>query len=288
MNTTRSYRVDTLYIVYCKVLPRHRRHDGPVTSFDTRIRYVRSLGLVCVLLLLVSGLGWGACERFASNPSTDSTGVYSYASSQNPGGTGKFYMGREIAAITSHDLGAIWLERPGREAAEFPTRVVEALDLLPDEVVADIGAGTGYFTFKIAPLVPEGKVLAVDIQPEMLDQIRARMTVDSLANVEPILGTVDNPNLPADSVDVALIVASYHQFSHPHEMMQNIVAALKPGGRLVLVEYRGEDSTISVDPLLKMTEAQARKEMARHGLVWRQTKDFLPQQHFMVFEKPTG
>ncbi len=268
------------------VLPRHRRPDGPVTSFDTRTRYLRSLGLVCVLLLLASGLGSSACEP--PDTPTDSTSVYSYASSQNPGGTGKFYMGREIAAITSHDLGAIWLERPGRETAEFPTRVVEALDLLPDEVVADIGAGTGYFTFKIAPLVPEGKVLAVDIQPEMLDQIRARMEADSLANVEPILGTVDNPNLPADSVDVALIVASYHQFSHPHEMMQNIVAALKPGGRLVLVEYRGEDPTISVDALLKMTEAQSRKEMARHGLVWRQTKDFLPQQHFMVFEKPSG
>ena len=257
-----------------------------MTSPDTRIPYVRGLGLVLVLLLLVSALGWGACERIAQHASTDSTGVYTYTNTPSPGGTGKFYMGREIAAVTSHDPGAIWLERPGREAAEFPNRVIEALDLLPTEVVADIGAGTGYFTFRISPHVPEGKVLAVDIQPEMIDQIRARMEADSVANIEPLLGTVESPNLPPESVDVALIVASYHQFSHPHEMMQNIVTALRPGGRLVLVEYRGEDPTIPVDPFLTMTEDQARKEMAAHGLVWRQTKDFLPQQHFMVFEKP--
>ncbi len=257
-----------------------------MTFSDTRTGYARSLVLGCVLVLLLSSLGGGACERFFQPPPSDSTAVYSYASSPAPGGIGKLYMGREIAAVTPHDSIAIRLERPEREVAEFPTRVVEALDLLPDEVVADIGAGTGYFTFRISPHVPDGRVLAVDIQSEMLDQIRARMAADSVSNVHPILGTVENPNLPPDSVDVALIVASYHQFSHPHEMMQNIVAALKPGGRLVLVEYRGEDSTIPVDPLLRMTEAQARKEMAEHGLVWSQTKDFLPQQHFMVFEKP--
>ena len=251
-----------------------------------RTRYVRSLGMVCLLMLLAGSLGWGACERFSNPPQPDSTAVYSYASSPGPGGTGKVYMDREIAAVTPHDLGAIWLERPGRETAEFPNRVVEALDLQPHEIVADIGAGTGYFTFKISPEVSQGLVLAVDIQPEMLDEIRARMTADSVANVMPILGTAENPNLPVDSVDVVLIVASYHQFSHPHEMMQNIVTALKPGGRLVLVEYRGEDATIAVNALLKMTEAQARKEMAAHGLVWSQTQDFLPQQHFMVFEKP--
>ncbi len=265
---------------------RHCRRYRPVTSLDTRPWYARTLGLVCVGLFLVSGLGWAGCERFAQHAATDSTSVYTYTSTPTPGGTGKYYMGREIAAVTSHDPGAIWLERPGRETAEFPNRVVEALDLVPDEVVADIGAGTGYFTFRISPLVPEGKVLAVDIQPEMLEQIEARMEADSVANIEPILGSVESPNLPPASVDVALIVASYHQFSHPHEMMQNIVNALTPGGRLVLVEYRGEDPTIPVDPFLTMTEAQARKEMAVHGLVWRQTKDFLPQQHFMVFEKP--
>lgn len=246
----------------------------------------RGLALFGLFLLLIGSLGWGACERFSSGPSSDSTTVYTYSESRSPGGTGKFYMGREIAAVTEHDPGALWLERPERETAEFPDRVVEALDLDSTDVVADIGAGTGYFSFRISPHVPYGKVLAVDIQQEMLDQIRARMVEEGITNIEPVLGTTENPNLAGREVDVALIVASYHQFSHPHEMMQHIVDALKPGGRFVLVEYRGEDETIPVDPLLRMTEAQMRKEMAVHGLVWRQTKDFLPQQHFMVFEKP--
>ncbi len=252
-----------------------------------RTRYTRGLGLACGLLLLAGGsLGWGACQP--PGASVDSTSVYSYQTSQNPNDTTKFYMGREIAEVAEHDTAAKWLERPEREDIEFPNRIIEALDLRPTDVVADIGAGTGYFTFRISPHVPEGKVLAVDIQPEMLDQIRTRMEADSVANVEPLLGTVKNPNLPNNAVDVTLIVGSYHEFSHPHEMMQHIVAALQPGGRLVLVEYRGEDPTIPIDPVHKMTEAQARKEMAAHGLVWSQNKNFLPQQHFMIFEKPVG
>lgn len=235
--------------------------------------------------MLAVSLGGGACER-STPDALDSTAVYTYQTNQSPNGTGKFYMGREIGDVTAHDPGTQWLEQPEREAIEFPNRVVEALNLRPTDVVADIGAGAGFFTFRISPHVPQGKVLAVDIQPEMVDQIRARAEADSIANVEPLLGTVDNPNLPEDSVDVTLIVGSYHEFSHPHEMMQHIVAALRPGGRLVLVEYRGEDTTIPVDPVHKMTEAQARKEMAAHGLVWSQTEDFLPQQHFMIFEKP--
>jgi len=254
-------------------------------SFAMRARYARSLGVAGGLLLLIGSLGWGACERLSSHTASDSTAVYTYRT-PSPGGTGKLYRGREIAAVTEHDRSVRWLERPEREEMEFPNRVVEALDLRPAEVVADIGAGTGYFSFRISPHVPAGRVLAVDIQPEMLDQIRARMREEGVTNIEPILGTVQDPNLPPDAVDVALIVYSYHEFSHPHEMIQRIVAALKPGGRLVLVEYRGEDPTILADPLRKLTEAQARKEMAGHGLLWSQTKDFLPQQHFMVFEKP--
>ena len=283
VNTTESWRVHNTSLV----TPPRRLHR-PVTVSDTRTRYTRGLGLACGLLLLAGSLGWGACERFSPGASTDSTAVYVFRTSQSPNGTGKFYMDREIADVIEHDPGAQWLERPGREDAEFPNRVIEALDLRPTDVVTDIGAGTGYFTFRISPHVPDGKVLAVDIQPEMLDQIRTRMEADSVANVEPLLGTVENPNLPNDAVDVTLIVGSYHEFSHPYEMMQHIVAALRPGGRLVLVEYRGEDPTILIDPVHKMTEAQARKEMAALGLVWSQTKDFLPQQHFMIFEKPVG
>ena len=166
-----------------------------------RTRYTRGLGLACGLLLLAGGsLGWGACEP--PGASVDSTSVYSYQTSQNPNDTTKFYMGREIAEVAEHDTAAKWLERPEREDIEFPNRIIEALDLRPTDVVADIGAGTGYFTFRISPHVLEGKVLAVDIQPEMLDQIRTRMEADSVANVELLLGTVDNPNLPNDAVDL--------------------------------------------------------------------------------------
>ena len=194
-------------------------------------------------------------------------------------------MGREIAQVMgSSDLD--WMERPGRETEELPDRVVRALELQPSDVVADIGAGTGYFTFRLAPQVPLGKVYAVDIDAQMLDIIRARMAESGLDNVEPVRGTVTDPNLPDGAVDVALIVFSYPQFSHPREMMTNIFDALQPGGRAVIVEYRGEDPTIPVDPIYRITQEQARKELEAVGFEWRETRAILPQQHFMVFEKP--
>jgi ubiquinone/menaquinone biosynthesis C-methylase UbiE len=212
---------------------------------------------------------------------------YEQRERQDPEGTGRYYMGREIARGTGQASDAAWRDSSGREVAELPNRVVQALELRPDDTVADIGAGTGYFTFRLAGQVPQGQVLAVDIEPAMLDTIRHHMADHQVANVVPIRGTETNPNLPVAAVDVALLVVSYHEFSHPREMMEGIVAALKPGGRLVLVEYRGEDTTLPVPPLRRMTEAQARKEMEAVGLRWRETRPILPQQHFMVFEKGT-
>ena len=200
-------------------------------------------------------------------------------------GIGKFYMGREIAKVMGH-TEALWLERPSREAAEQPQRVVDALELKPTNVVADIGAGTGYFSFRISPLVPEGKVLAVDIQPEMIDIIDFLKQENNISNVEPILGSVTDPNLPEKSIDLALMVDAYHEFSHPREVMEAIVKALKPGGRVALVEYRGENPFIPIKGLHKMTQNQVRKEMKAVGLQWLETKTFLPQQHLMVFTKP--
>ena len=168
----------------------------------------------------------------------------------------------------------------------MPDRVVGALDLSPSDVVADIGAGTGYFTFRLARKVPRGRVLAVDIQPEMLELIRARAERSGADHVETVLGTPRDPNLPGGTVDLALMVDAYHEFSHPREMMEHIVEALEPGGRVVLVEYRGEDPTLPVGRLHRMTEDQARREMEAVGLRWRETKDILPQQHLMIFEKP--
>ena len=222
-----------------------------------------------------------------SNASADtfSDTVYQERVIHSPDGIGKFYMGREIAQVMGHQ-GAGWLERPSREAEEKPSKVMDALNLMPTDVVADIGAGTGYFSFQISPLVSKGKVLAVDVQPEMLDIINLLKKERSIINVEPILGEVRDPNLPKSSVDLALMVDAYHEFAYPREMMEGIVRGLKPGGRVVLVEYRGENPFIFIKALHKMTQKQVRKEMSAVGLVWLETKDFLPQQHLMVFEKP--
>ena len=200
-------------------------------------------------------------------------------------GIGKFYMGREIAQVMGHQ-GAPWLERAEREEEERPQKLVELMALRPTDVVADIGAGTGYFSFRIAPKVPQGRVLAVDIQQEMLDLLRDAAAKRGVKNVEPVLGKVDDPNLPAGQVDVALMVDAYHEFDHPREMMEGIVKGLKPGGRVVLVEYRGEDPEVPIKPLHKMTEAQAKKEMAAVGLRHLKTHPDLPRQHVMVFQKP--
>lgn len=242
-------------------------------------------GLVAVLAAVV--LLPAACRQprpeTPAPPALADTGYVRAA--PTAGGTGRFYMGREIARVMGHQ-GADWLERAEREAAELPVRVVQALALAPDAAVADIGAGTGYFTFRLAARVPQGRVYAVDIQPEMLARIRARLEALELTNVTPVLGTATNPNLPAASVDVALLVDAYHEFSHPREMLAALFEVLRPGGRLVLVEYRGEDPTIPIRPLHRMTEAQVRREVEAAGFAWLETKDFLPQQHLVVFQRP--
>ncbi len=200
-------------------------------------------------------------------------------------GIGKVYLGREISHVMGH-RGAAWLERRTRAQEEQPDQAVVAMELKPDDVVADIGAGTGYFSFRMATLVPQGKIYAVDIQPEMLAIIEQRMASRSVDNIVPVKGSIIDPGLPENSIDAALFVDAYHEFSHPYEMMQGIVKALKPGGRVFLIEYRGEDPSIPIKRLHKMTQTQAKKEMNAVGLEWVQTKDFLPTQHFMVFRKP--
>lgn len=217
----------------------------------------------------------------------DKNSVYETRSNHDPNGIGKFYMGREIAHVMGHQ-GADWLERSDREQTELPNEVVKQMNLKPTDVVADIGAGTGYFTFRIAPQVKQGKVLAVDIQPEMLAIIESRKKRFKAENVTGILSTETDTKLPANSVDVVLFVDAYHEFSYPREMMESIVKGLKPGGRVIQIEYRGEDPDVPIKLVHKMTVAQAKKEMAAVGLVWRETKNFLPQQHFLVFEKTVG
>ena len=221
-----------------------------------------------------------------ANVSADSVSqsVYQYKTPHSPDGIGKFYMGREIAQVMGHQ-GAGWLERSSRDSEEKPNQLVSDLELKPTDIVADIGAGTGYFSFKIAPLLSSGKVLAVEIQPEMIEILELLKQEKKIANVETILGTVSNPNLPASSIDLALMVDAYHEFDYPQEMMQNIVKALKPNGRVVLAEYKGENPFIAIKELHKMTQKQVKKEMTAVGLTWQKTKDNLPQQHLIIFQK---
>ncbi len=199
-------------------------------------------------------------------------------------GTGRRYMGREVARVMSH-RGAAWLERDDRALEERPDILLRALDLAPDAVVADLGAGTGYFTFRLADQVPEGRVYAVDIQREMLAIVEARADQEGVANVEPVLGTESDPNLPDASVDVSLLVDSYHEFAYPREMLAAVYRATRPGGRIVLVEYRAEDPSVPIRALHKMTEAQVRREVEAAGFRFVENLDVLPQQHFLVFER---
>ncbi len=176
--------------------------------------------------------------------------------------------------------------RGEREVTERPDLLVKSLELPSDAVIADIGAGSGYFTFRLSPLVPEGKVLAVDIQPQMLREIEKRRDARGVTNVETVLGAVTDPNLPDGAVDAVLIIDAYHEFSHPREMMEAIFADLKPDGRLFLVEYRAEDPDVPILPLHKMTERQARTELQIVGLEWVENRPVLPQQHLMIFRRP--
>ena len=246
------------------------------------------------ILIVVSLVFGPACYKvqFELTPSTIQSAqqpapqqVYETRAIHDPDGTGKFYMGREIAQVMGHQ-GADWLERPEREETEMPDRVVKQMRLKSTDVVADIGAGTGYFSFRLSRAVPQGKVFAVDIQSEMLAIIEQRKRSLKADNVVSVLGTESDTTLPAQQVDVVLLVDAYHEFSYPREMMESIFRGLKPGGRLVQVEYRAEDPDVPIKRVHKMSVDQARKEMAAVGLVWKETKDFLPQQHFIVYEKP--
>ena len=210
---------------------------------------------------------------------------YEHAPDRSEGGIGKFYMGREISGVMGHQA-ADWLERPQRTHEEMPDEVVANMNLRPDDVVADIGAGTGYFAFRIAEQVPEGRVLATDIPPEMLAIMEERIEEEGVRNVETVLGAIDDPALPENAVDVVLMVDAYHEFSHPWEMMKGIVDSLKPGGRVILIEYRGEDPSVPIRPLHKMTEEQVVREMSVFDLHWDDTLDFLPWQHMFIFSKP--
>ena len=199
-------------------------------------------------------------------------------------GTGKWYMGREIAHVMGYQ-GMGWLERPEREDEEKTSALLKNMDIEPGDAIADIGAGSGYHVFKMAPLVPDGVVYAVDIQPEMLAEVGRKKEAARQENVRLVQGTEKGIGLPANSVDKVLMVDVYHEFSYPVEMMASIRTALKPGGRVFLIEYRGEDEQVPIKKVHKMTEAQAVKEMEAAGFTLEGNPGNLPWQHCMIFRK---
>ncbi len=200
-------------------------------------------------------------------------------------GIGKRYMGREISAVMGWQ-GAAWLEREERGREERTDLLLAALALRPGMVVADIGAGTGYLSRRMAPAVmPGGKVWAVDVQPEMISLLQADAKRRGLMQIEARLGAVDDVGLPAASVDLAVMVDVYHELAYPYEVMDSVMKALKPGGRIVFVEYKAEDPRVPIKPLHKMSEAQIRLEAEVHPLAWERTVSTLPWQHLVVFRK---
>ncbi|HEX3799859.1 MAG TPA: class I SAM-dependent methyltransferase [Verrucomicrobiae bacterium] len=245
-----------------------------------RFWWMRFFLLPLVFSLAVPVRGGDGKENSATN-----VPPYETRAKHDPDGIGKFYQGREIAQVMGHE-GASWLERSDREAEENPALLVAALHLKPGDAVADIGAGTGYYSRRLAQQVgPGGIVYAEDIQPEMLQLMTNKMAEAGIHNVKPVLGTITDPQLPPASVDLILMVDVYHEFDHPAEMTAAMLRALKPGGRLVFVEFRGEDPQVRIKPLHKMTEAQVRKEMSAFPVKWVQTLEVLPIQHIIIFQK---
>lgn len=271
----------------------HPKKARKIRAWATIPGYSCQARLAGLLALALVGFGWIQAVRTAEPVApTTSDGAtapqaerYEFRDDHDPNGIGKFYMGREIALVMGHQ-GAGWLERPEREEEEAPNALLDALKLKPGNTVADIGAGSGYFTVRLARRVgQQGKVFAVDIQQEMLDLLRKRLQRQKVENVTLVKGTMSDPKLPENSTDLILLVDVYHEFSHPWEMTTGMVRALKPGGRLVLVEYRLEDPDVPIKLVHKMSEKQVLKEMAAHPLRWVGTVGTLPRQHIIIFEK---
>ncbi|MEN9652897.1 MAG: hypothetical protein RL303_617 [Verrucomicrobiota bacterium] len=243
---------------------------------------------VAFSVLLISAAGamffWGRPSAATSRETPSVASAYANCPASSDG-IGKTFHGREISQVMGHP-GIGWLERTTREKEEAPTKAIALLQLAPDAVIADVGAGSGYYAFRLAPLLPKGEVVAVDIQPEMLEHLARESARQGIRNVRPHLGTVTDLRLPPASLDAALLVDAYHEFDHPAEMLASLRQALKPKGRVYLIEFRAEDDAVPIKPHHKMTEAQARKEFESAGYRFLENKPGLPWQHLMVFERP--
>jgi precorrin-6B methylase 2 len=228
---------------------------------------------LAALLLLIGGLATAADPHYETRAQHD------------PDGIGKFYLGREIAHVMGPG-GVPWLERAERELEERPQMLIDALEIKPGQTIADLGAGSGYYSFRIAPLVGgQGKVLAIDVEPRMLRIVSERARRDRVPNVFTVLSTASDPNLPANSVDLLFMVDVYHELEFPLEMMQKVREALQPGGRVALIEYRAEDPKVMIKAVHKMTERQIVRELTAAGFRHQKTVRTLPLQHLVIFQK---
>ena len=246
----------------------------------------RRRGRLARLLPCLALLALPALALAQDAPKPPDKPPYETRADHDPDGTGKFYLGREIAQVMGFQ-GARWLERSEREQEEAPAKLLEALAIKPGETVADFGAGSGYYTLKFASAVGEtGKVYAADVQPEMIRLLKKRAGEAKLKTIEPVLCTERDPKLPANSCDLIVMVDVYHELLYPREVAEKLVAALKPGGRLVFVEFRLEDPKVPIKLVHKMSERQVIREMAEFPqLEHLRTVGTLPWQHVVVFAK---
>lgn len=252
-------------------------------KIELRGGFTRPGWLVC--LILFSGLHTG--NLTAAEPGDTATAAADSDSEALPAPLTE-YKGRQIAPTMSY-RGAAWLTRATREKEESCSELLDALNIQPGQVACDIGCGNGFYTLKLSELVgDEGKVLAVDIQPEMLTLLRERVKAENVNNIEPILSTVIDPGLPKGTVDLILLVDVYHEFSHPEHMLQALRESLSADGRIALVEFREEDPGVPIKPLHKMSKKQMLKEFMSNGFRLVDQYDELPWQHVMFFSVDHG
>ncbi|MEJ7827122.1 MAG: class I SAM-dependent methyltransferase [Segetibacter sp.] len=238
--------------------------------------------VIGIITLLFFGSATRAVAQKSAAKKEVASDTYTYRS-RSADGIGKFYFGREIAHIMGSG-NATWLERSSRPEEENTDLAIEKMNLKPADVIADIGAGTGYYTFKIAPKVPDGKVYAVEVQDGMITFLNNRKKELNNNNVEVVKGGSMSPNLPANSIDMVVMVDVYHELENPAEILQAIKKSLKKDGKILLIEYKGEDPSVRIKPLHKTTVAQLNKELGANGFKLSYRGDFLPIQHFLLYK----
>ncbi len=231
------------------------------------------------LLFFVCFITLAQCNAQKSSGSTG----YTYRKATLDG-IGKFYMGREIAHVMDA-AGSAWFDRKSRPQEENTQLAIDSIQLPADATIADIGAGTGYYTFKLAPKVPNGRVYAVEIQDELIAELNKRKQALKVDNMEVIKGSTTSPNLPEDAVDLVIMVDVYHELEFPVEVLRAIKQSLKKDGQLLLIEYKGEDAAVAIKPLHKTTVAQLEKELGANGFKLSYNGQFMPIQHFLLFKK---